>query len=159
MFWLLFCFFLNVHYFYFIWTILKVFIDFVTVLLLFCFVFRVMFCVFFFGQEACGIFNILYSTLSVNEKIKSKKKVPSATTSEKEEAKKIMVRHFPLGQYDIIFQRYFWEPKAVFIQFALGGVALYWPAGFLHTASQRVSSVQNVGQTSWRTEGPSGTVG
>ena len=81
--------------------------------------------VFFFGQEACGIFNILYSTLSVNNKVKSKKKVPSATTSEKEEAKKIMVRHFPLGLYDIIFQRYLWEAKAVFIRFALGGVAFY----------------------------------
>ena len=68
----------------------------------------------FFGQEACGIFNILYATLSVNEKIKSKKKVPSATTSEKEEVKN-MVRHFLLGQYDIIFQRYFWEPKAILI--------------------------------------------
>ena len=45
-------------------------------------------CVCFSGHKACGIVNILYSTLSVNEKIESKKKVPSATTSEKEEAKK-----------------------------------------------------------------------
>ena len=51
-------------------------------------------CVFFFpGHEARGIVNILYSILSVTEKIESKKKVPSATTSEEEEAKKISVRH------------------------------------------------------------------
>ena len=65
---------------------MKVFIEFVTTLLSLCFV---CVCVFFFsGHKACGIVNILYSTLSVNEKIESKKKVPSATTSEKEEAKK-----------------------------------------------------------------------
>ena len=51
------------------------------------------------------------NNITLEEKIKSKKKVPSATTSEKEEVKN-MVRHFLLGQYDIIFQRYFWEPKA-----------------------------------------------
>ena len=70
---------------------MKVFIEFVTILLSLCFV---CVCFFFPGHEARGIVNILYSILSVTEKIESKKKVPSATTSEEEEAKKIRVRHF-----------------------------------------------------------------
>lgn len=48
--------------------------------------------------------------------------------------------------------------KWICIQFALGYVALHLPAGFLDTASRRVSSAQNEGQRSWRTECPSYTM-